>query len=98
MIIKVKAKFVNEDVELVFGKYFDGTTAIKGQSVNGEPLFTVTVLVDVKPADGCVFLKGWSENAGISQALCDAGVLELTGRTVKTGFCKAFEAKLLRTE
>lgn len=81
---------------LQFGKYGDGSTAIQGMSPTGEPLFKATVaLENNRPAEGCVFLKGWSENEGIPEALVKAGVVELTGRKAKTGFCEAIEAKLL---
>lgn len=94
----IKSKYCDEEVELVFGHYGDGSTAIQGISLDGEPIFKATVALDEKPAEGCVFLKGWSENEGVPEALIKAGVVELTGRKVKTGFCEAVEAKLLLTE
>lgn len=44
---------------------------------------------------GEVFLKGWSENEGIPEALVQAGVVELNGKIWPTGFCKAEHAKLI---
>jgi len=95
MIIKINSKYTNEDVILTFGLYSNGTTAIMGKSLNHEPLFTATVALDKKPFEGCVFLKGWSENEGVPESLVKAGVVELTGRTIDCGYCKAQEAKLL---
>ncbi len=95
MQIAVKTNYINEEVKLVFGHYSDDSIAIKGLSLYGEPVFTATVALDEKPAEGCVFLKGWSENEGVPNALIKAGVVELTGRKIKTGFCEAVEAKLL---
>ena len=45
--------------------------------------------------EGHVFLKGWSENEGVPEELDRLGIVELTGRKVRTGFVKAQEAKLL---
>lgn len=97
MKIFVKSKHINEEVELNFRKYGNGSPAITATSLDGEPMFTATVALDEKPADGCVFLKGWSENEGIPEALVKAGVVELTGGGVETGYCLAIEAKLLKT-
>lgn len=98
MKVHIKAKYCDEEVELVFGKYGDGSVAIQGTSLIGEPIFTATVALDEKPAEGCVFLKDWSENQGISEALVKAGIVEMTGRKVPAGFCEALEAKLLVNE
>ena len=95
MEIQINAKYCNEIVDLAFGKYGDGATAIQATSLEGEPLFTATVALDEKPPENHVFLKGWSENEGIPDALVKAGVVELTGKTIPTGYCEALEAKLL---
>lgn len=95
MKVHIKAEHCNEEVELLFGTYGDGSIAIKATSLIGEPMFTATVALDEIPPYGHVFLKGWSENEGIPEALVKAGVVELTGRKVKTGYCEALEAKLL---
>lgn len=95
MQIHVKTEFINERVVLEFGKYGNGSIAIRATTLNGEPQFCATVAVEPLPAAGCVFLKGWSENEGIPEALVKAGIVELTGRKVTNGFCEAVEAKLL---
>jgi len=95
MNAQIKSKYCNEEVELLFGNYGDGSPAIQAISLMGEPMFTATVALDEKPAEGCVFLKGWSENEGVPDALVKAGIVEFTGRKVKTGYCEAIEAKLL---
>ena len=97
MEIHVKSKYTDEDVVLEFAKYSNDSPAIKLLSLYGEPICTATVALDEKPADGCVFLKGWSENEGIPESLVKAGIVELTGRTIPTGYCEAQEAKLLIT-
>ena len=95
MKITVNAKYIKGEVELQFGKYQNGSTAIQAFSLYGEPEFKATVALDELPSEGCVFLKGWSENEGIPAALVKAGVVELTGRKIPTGYCEAEEAKLL---
>jgi len=94
----INSKYCDEEVELLFGHYEDGSTAIQAISLQGEPMFIATVDLDEKPAEGCVFLKGWSENEGVPNALVKAGIVELTGRKIKTGYCEAEEAKLLLKE
>ncbi|KKN05781.1 hypothetical protein LCGC14_1083770 [marine sediment metagenome] len=98
MKIRVDAKNVNEDVLLSFAKYGDGSVAIQAVSLDQEPMFTATACINEPAKEGHVFLKGWSENEGIPEALVKAGVVELTGRTVSTGYCEAIEAKLLKTD
>jgi len=97
MKIKVNAKYIKGEVELQFGKYQNGSTAIQAFSLEGEPDFTATVALDEMPSDGYVFLKGWSENEGIPNALEKAGVIQLTGRTIPTGYVEAQVSKLLTT-
>jgi len=94
--IKVHTNYINEDAILKFGTYSNGSVAIQGVTEEGEPLFRATVALDVMPSDGCVFLKGWSENEGIPEALVKAGIVELTGRTEVTGYCEALEARLVK--
>jgi hypothetical protein len=95
MKIIVNAKYVKGEVELVFKNYGNGSIAIQAFSLCGEPEFTATVALDEIPGKGKVFLKGWSENEGIPDALINAGIVKLTGRKIPTGFCEALEADLL---
>lgn len=100
MKVYIKSKYVDEEVELKFSTYdLAGTTIQAVDPATGEPVFTATVkLPGERITAGCVFLKGWSENEGIPEALVKAGVVELTGRTAQTGFAEAIEAKLLAEE
>ena len=96
MEIHVKSKYINEDVILDMDRHYgNGSRAITATTLQGEPQFTATVALAEIPTEGCVFLKGWSENEGIPEALVKAGVVELTGRTIPSGYCEAVEAKLL---
>ncbi len=98
MQITVNTNYINEEIKLEFGHYSNDSVAIRGFTLQEEPVFTATVMLDEKPTEGCVFLKGWSENEGIPEVLVKAGVVEFTGRKVKTGYCEAIEAKLLVPE
>lgn len=94
MNINVSTEYCKGEVELNFGKYSNGSTAIRA-SQNGEPMFVATVALDELPPKGHVFLKGWSENEGVPQALEKAGIVKLTGRKIPTGYVEAEEAELL---
>ena len=95
MKVHIKTKYCNEEIELSFRYYENGSRAIQGFTLQGEPQFVATVALDEMPAEDCVFLKGWSENEGIPEALVRAGLVELTGRKIPTGYCEAEEARLL---
>ena len=94
MIIYVSTKYCKGDVELNFSRYGNGSTAIQAFQ-DGEPMFVATVALDELPPVGHVFLKGWSENEGVPQALERAGIIQLTGRKIPTGYVEAEEAKLM---
>jgi len=95
MEINVNAKYVKGKVELHFSKYGNGSIAIQALSLSGEPEFVATVALDELPSENHVFLKGWSENEGIPEALEKAGIVKRTGRKIPTGYCEAEEALLL---
>jgi len=94
--IHAKTRYLDNDAELKFNHYSNGSIAIYLlDPQTGERLSVATVALDELPDKGCVFLKGWSENQGIPECLVKEGVVELTGKKIKTGFCEALEAKLL---
>lgn len=80
-----------------FAEYHDKSPAILIIDDNGQPQIKATVnLENETPDEGCVFLKGWSENDGVPEALVNAGVVELTGRKVRASqWVFALEARLL---
>lgn len=90
----IQSKYVNCSCEIEQLQYGDGSPALK-LSNQGEPMAVATVCIDVPASDGHVWLKGWSENEGIPEALESAGVIKLTGRTFPTGFVEAQEGLLL---
>lgn len=79
-----------------FGYYGNGETAITIMR-NGEREAVATVNLEdygVTAPPGHVWLKGWSENRGIPEALEQAGILKLTGETVPAGHATAQLAEL----
>ena len=80
-----------------YAKYANGRTAMQLVDVNtGESVAMVTVnLPDAPLAEGYVFIKDWSENEGVLDALDRAGVVKATARVVPTGYVMANEARVL---
>lgn len=80
-----------------FGRYGSGEIAMQVYRL-GEAEATATVSLmpygAPHPGERGVYLKDWSENEGIVQALVDAGIVELTGEGVSTGYCVADHAIL----
>lgn len=67
----------------------------------GEPLYTATSWIGhggIKSAPRCAFIKDYAENRGILVELIKHGLLEPTGKVVKTEYVQFPEAKLLLTD
>lgn len=85
---------------LLFARYSaDKTTALQLVIADtGERWGTATVCLyppnNPSPGENGVWLKGWSENEGMPEALQDAGVLTLTDRCVPCGYAVAEHATL----
>jgi len=81
-----------------FDQYRSGETAIEVVDQHGEAQYVATVALvpygAPHPGEYGVWLKGWSENEGVPEALAAAGVVTLTGRRHPTGFCEAQHAYL----
>jgi len=100
----LRARYIREDgVHFIHaGCYGDESPAyIIEEATTGEQLATVTVSMQgygVKPDAGCIFVKDYGENEGLAQALVDANVIRLTGRTFDAGFAVggAVEAVIIR--
>ncbi len=79
-------------VILHVSKYQGGeTAAYLSDAETGEPVCKVSVnFPESKLEDGFIFVKDYAENAGIMQALIDAGIIEETpeGIGYKSGFCE----------
>ena len=95
--VHIHTKYINETVEIRYKQYAsNGNPVIEGYDLAGFPVFCATVNVpEFTPNEGCCFLKGWSENEGLPDALVKVGIVELTGRVVPCGYCSAKEARIL---
>lgn len=61
-----------------------------------EPLSINLANYGLRPADGCVFVKGWSERAGLAESLEEQGLVEIVGRRVVGHFNSiAYEVRVL---
>ena len=81
-------KFNNFNGKIEFGTYSNGRTAMTLIDVeDGLPIATCTVNVPDAPQTPFeVFIKNWSENKGMVDALVEAGVIEPTHRKFGSGF------------
>jgi len=89
----MKVKFKNWSCVVTKGFYGNGGLALKlVDEETKEPIATATVNLEgqAPPApNGHVFIKDWSENEGMLEALVTAGIVEDTGNTATTGFVEA---------
>lgn len=90
----MKVKFKDWDCILKIGKYKNGATALSligtGEEI-GEPIATCTVaLIDRPiPEKGYVWIKEYSENEGMTEALIKAGVIENEFKLSTVGYGSA---------
>lgn len=97
---KIETKHVQEDnARLSFGRYQDGSRAILVEDAStGERLFIATICLasyDEKPSEGNVFIKDYSENEGVLNALQKAGIVGDVIRSIPAGYVTVYECKLL---
>jgi len=81
-----------------FHRYRSGEIGIQIVGDQGEPQGVATVALVPSgaphPGEYGVWLKGWSENDGVPDALVRAGIVTLTGHTFRMGYCEAQHAEL----
>ena len=97
-------KFRQRICIIKIGSYANNRTALQlVDAENGEPITTATVnIVAVSDdefnkiastviceKDQLLFIKDWSENEGILQALVDQNIITDTGTFIPTGFVRA---------
>ena len=90
------ADFLDWRCQILTTRYTNGTLALlMVDADDSQPIATPTVNLDGQPRHGGVFIKTWSENEGIDEALIAAGVLEPQPVGVHpTGFVEALEYRL----
>ena len=71
--------------DVVFRQYGDGSTAIILNASGGQRVAVATVALDSRPPEWHVFIKTWSENVGMLEAMVAAGVLVDTGKRIACG-------------
>jgi len=83
-----------------FGWYGSGEIAMRVVNSAGERELVATVSVvpygAPDPGRHGVWIKDWSENEGVADALVKAGIVRLTGQTHSTGFVQALHAQLTK--
>lgn len=90
-------KHMGAPVVLAFERYMNGRLAIELLGTDGEPWAHCTVnMVDHIPAEGCVFIKDYSENEGMLKWLERNKIAKATGRRVRSGFVEVPEARILK--
>ena len=94
---QLHVKFMKTKCVLKFGKYAGGSTSIRLEDASsGEPFCTATVSLEhAHPGDGHVFIKDWSENEGVLNALMDAKVITGSLDRYPTGYAAADLCRLL---
>ena len=86
--------FTYTGVKVYRGQYADGSLALTLEDEHGV-ITTASVWTGFAPAEGCIWVKNYSENAGLLDALEAAGVLERTGGSVQVGYVWVPEARVL---
>jgi hypothetical protein len=90
--------FRGKAYEVAFAEYPNKRTAIIMQGVDGNPdeLYAVATvnLPDQPQAEGEVFIKNYSENEGVLEALEEGGVLKRTNEQIPCGYTSAQVANL----
>lgn len=98
--VHLKTRYIDELCEVVVsGLYIDASTCIKILSADGRPMATATVcLIEYghTPKLWNVFIKSWSENEGMLEALQKAGIIGEVVREVPAGYATAYECPLLK--
>ena len=87
--------YTYEGAEVAKEQYRDGSLALTINDPLGDHIATVSVWIATAPAEGCIWVKDYSENQGILAALVEAGVLETTGREQAINHVTLPEARVL---
>ena len=97
-----KVKFKQWNCIVVKSKYIenDRIALVLKEEKTGEPVATASVNIveydmSEKSAKDHTFIKDWSENKGMLQALTEQGIVEPTGVVFPSGFVQAYMVKVL---
>ena len=91
MLITIDAENIKGNVTVEILKYAKGGACIRLiDAEDGCPAATATVCIpEAQPPPWHVWLKGWSENKGLPEALAAAGVVKLLPQTRRCGCAHA---------
>ncbi len=95
--MKIKTKHFSGDCTIQHDYYQDNfRPSIRIIDLNGHPIMTASVNIPDEPCEpDHTYIKDWSENEGILQALLDAGIIKDTGKSVEIGFVSAKYVQIL---
>ena len=91
-------KFLGQECKVEMSRYSDDLQrdAILLFCPNGELMTVATVNIpEAMLQDGEVWIKPWSENTGVYEALVEAGIVGKAVGTYPCGFSKALRCPLL---
>jgi hypothetical protein len=96
----IAVRFKQWDCEVLQNRYNNGRTALfLVDEKSRESVAVATANLPDEPlAHDEVFIKDWSENAGMLQALEQAGIVRGTGEYVGSGFVMVPKAKVIHPE
>lgn len=96
LLKKVKYKDWNCNLHKSYYEHGKRVALCLIDAVDGEPVSTCTVNLPDEPlGDGEVFIKDYSENEGMVEFLVKEGIVELTGREIRSGYASIPICKLL---
>lgn len=72
----MKVKFKDWNCKLAINRYMRGNMPAISLVADGEPIAMATINLDIQPPEGSVWIKDYSENEGMANALIAAGVIE----------------------
>ena len=95
-ILTSKAKYIPANTIVNKTQYADGNTALTAiDPISHEPAGTLTVNIPETTLNANhVWIKDWSENEGVLNALIESKLVENLNVTYPQGFCEAHLVKL----
>jgi hypothetical protein len=82
----VKVRFLDWDCDVVLGEYSNGNTSIELFDEVDGPIAVATVNLDVSLPNDQAYIKNYSENEGMLDALEDAGIVIDVLGMAQTGY------------
>jgi hypothetical protein len=97
MIYKIEDKEYN--VKIVTEHYMTDNSPALSLYSNDEqgyymPFLRISVRHAIRPAEGCIWVKDYSENEGMCKWLEENNIAEVTGVKLATGFVELIEMRL----